>query len=133
MRVEDLGHNLEESQTRLSLFSDYVRYSHEFNNSESTVLNVCTGNIGRPFIICVSECQTGKKNSRNGNTVAAVLILNRVDYSAFRVKRLKSTIFSSGSAAANTSLTVFLPSMMSSWFSRQTSFMNLARRPLAMF
>ncbi len=39
----------------------------------------------------------------------------------------------SGSASFNTSLTVFLPSMISSWFSKQTSFKNLPRRPLAMF
>ena len=48
-----------------------------------------------------------------------VIIINAdkvklTDYSAFKVKRLKSTIFSSGSAAANTSLTVFLASMISS-------------------
>lgn len=33
-----LGHNLEVLQTRLSSFSGYVKYSHEFNNSESTDL-----------------------------------------------------------------------------------------------
>ena len=40
--------------------------------------------------------------------------LFEIDYSAFKVKRLKSRTFSSGSAAANTSLTVFLASMISS-------------------
>ena len=55
------------------------------------------------------------------------------NYSARKVKRLKSTIFNSASASFSTSLTVFLASMISSWFSRQTSFRNLPRRPLAIF
>ncbi len=44
-----------------------------------------------------------------------------------KVKRLKSTIFNSGSAAANTSLTVFLPSMISSWFNQANFFQELAQ------
>ncbi len=54
-------------------------------------------------------------------------------YSARSVKRLKERICNSGSASFITSRTVFLPSITSSWFSRQTSFINLARRPFAMF
>ena len=60
-------------------------------------------------------------------------IMKKRTYSARNVKRLKSVICNSGSASFSTSRTVFLPSMMSSWFSRQTSFKNLPRRPLAMF
>ncbi len=60
-------------------------------------------------------------------------IVSKRNYSARKVKRLKSTTFNSGSASFKTSLTVFLPSMMSSWFSKQTSFKNLPRRPLAIF
>lgn len=67
--------------------------------------------------------------------IRSLLLLNRFkrNYSARKVKRLKSTTFNSGSTSFNTSLTVFLPSMMSSWFSKQTSFKNLPRRPLAIF
>ena len=54
-------------------------------------------------------------------------------YSARKVKRLKATICNSGSISFSTSLTVFLPSIMSSWFNKQTSFKNLPKRPLAMF
>ena len=73
------------------------------------------------------------KKGGNHQSSALLYYLFEIDYSAFRVKRLKSRTFSSGSAAANTSLTVFLASIISSWFSRQTSFKNLPRRPLAMF
>ena len=69
---------------------------------------------------------------KDGNTLTVKRMLED-GYIAFKVKRLKSTIFSSGSAAANTSLTVFLPSMISSWFNKQTSFKNLPRRPFAIF
>ena len=66
-------------------------------------------------------------------TTSSYRIVSKRNYSARKVKRLKSTTFNSGSASFNTSLTVFLPSMMSSWFSKQTSFKNLPRRPLAIF
>ena len=76
-----------------------------------------------------------KKSGRHGHfhATAFVYFYSYRDYSARKVKRLKSTIFNSGSASFNTSLTVFLASMISSWFSKQTSFRNLPRRPLAMF
>mgnify|MGYP000024149498 len=74
-----------------------------------------------------------KKTTATETPCGRFFIYIELNYSAFKVKRLKSTIFNSGSAAANTSLTVFLESMIFSWFSKQTSFKNLAKRPLAMF
>ena len=66
-----------------------------------------------------------KKTTATEIPVRSFSIYIELNYSAFKVKRLKSTIFNSGSAAANTSLTVFLESIIFSWFSKQTSFKNL--------
>ena len=54
------------------------------------------------------------KKGGNHQSSALLYYLFEINYSAFRVKRLKSRTFSSGSAAANTSLTVFLASIISS-------------------
>ena len=61
-----------------------------------------------------------KKTTATEIPVRSFSIYIELNYSAFKVKRLKSTIFNSGSAAANTSLTVFLESIIFSWFSKQT-------------
>jgi hypothetical protein len=52
------------------------------------------------------------KKGGNHQSSALLYYLFEINYSAFRVKRLKSRTFSSGSAAANTSLTVFLASII---------------------
>ena len=74
-----------------------------------------------------------KENSAKENTTANIKTLSAsMDKLPFEKEEL-DIIWSEGAVYNIGFKNVFLESMIFSWFSKQTSFKNLAKRPLAMF